>query len=142
MHVNFDDESTVEGAVGQFKAAGVAISSIGVQTFKGDLEKEEKWFRFAKMAGASMISVNFDPTKAPGVFASTEKLAEKYDLLLGIHVIMAGITGWAMRRYWSRYLPMRESGWGCAWIRRGVCSRRRIRSSGWRSLGSGCMGCM
>src|SRR4051794_34748222 len=68
VHVNFDDEATFEGAIAQCRAAGVAISSIGVQTFKGELEKEEKWFRFAKMAGASMISANFDPSKAPGVF--------------------------------------------------------------------------
>ena len=85
VHVNFDDESTFEGAIGQFKQAGVAISSIGVQTFRGDLEKEEKWFRFARMAGASMISANFDVSKVPGVLASTEKLAEKYDVVLGIH---------------------------------------------------------
>ena len=85
VHVNFDDDATFADAIGRFNQAGVAISSIGVQTFKGDVAKEEKWFAFARAAGASMISVNFDVSHVPGVLVSTEKLADKYDLLLGIH---------------------------------------------------------
>jgi sugar phosphate isomerase/epimerase len=84
VHVDFNDEATFADAIAQFKAAGIAITSIGVQTFKGE-PQEEKWFAFAKAAGCRMIAATFDVTRAPGVFAITEKLAEKYDLVLGIH---------------------------------------------------------
>ena len=50
IHIDFNDESKFAGILGQFKAAGIAISSIGVQTFRGD-PAEEKWFEFAKLAG-------------------------------------------------------------------------------------------
>lgn len=84
VHVDFNDESKFEGVLAQFRAAGVAISSIGVQTFRG-LLGEEKWFAFAKAAGCRMISMTFDLKALPGVIPATEKLAEKYDMLLGIH---------------------------------------------------------
>ena len=84
VHANFNDPSTFEAVISQFKAANIQITAIGVQTFKGD-PNEENWFRFAKAAGAKMISTTFDVSKTPAIFAATEKLAEKYDLLLGIH---------------------------------------------------------
>jgi inosose dehydratase len=84
VHADFDNEADFGGIIQQFKNAGVAITSIGVQTFKGD-PTEEKWFAFAKQASCRMISTSFDVTKTPGVFRHVEKLADKYDLLLGIH---------------------------------------------------------
>src|SRR5438105_5097492 len=59
VHIDFNNEASFENILGQFRASGVQISSIGVQTFRGD-SVEEKWFAFAKAAGAKMISASFD----------------------------------------------------------------------------------
>ncbi|HUO08821.1 MAG TPA: TIM barrel protein [Phycisphaerae bacterium] len=85
VHVDFNSEATFEGTIQQFKSAGVQITSIGVQTFRGDEATEEKWFRFCKMAGAKMISATFDVAAVPAAYRVAEKLAEKYDLVLGVH---------------------------------------------------------
>jgi sugar phosphate isomerase/epimerase len=84
VHADFSDESTFDGVIAQFRHAGLQISSIGVQTFRGD-PAEEKWFKFAKAAGCRLIATNFDLKAAPVAIPATEKLAEKYDMLLGIH---------------------------------------------------------
>jgi inosose dehydratase len=83
-HADFNNDATFPGIISQFKNAGIAISSIGVQTFKGDAS-EEKWFAFAKAAGAGMISASFDISRTPDSYRAVEKLADKYDLVLGIH---------------------------------------------------------
>ena len=84
VHADFDNEAGFAGVLGQFRAAGVTITSIGVQTFRGQ-PVEEAWFRFAKAAGCRMIAMTFDLKALPGVIPATEKLAEKYDMPLGIH---------------------------------------------------------
>ena len=85
VHVNFADEATFEPIIEQFKKAGVQICSISVQHFKGDPVTEEKWCKFCKMAGAKMLGCSFNLDSIPGSFRTAEQLAEKYDLLLGIH---------------------------------------------------------
>jgi sugar phosphate isomerase/epimerase len=84
VHVDFNDDRSHPGIIEQFQKAGIHIGSIGVQTFAGD-PQEEKWFAFAKAAGAGLISTSFDLSKLPGVLDTTIKLADKYDVLLGIH---------------------------------------------------------
>ncbi len=84
VHVNFDDEPEFERVVAKFRTEEVAISSIGVMKFRGE-PGEERWFRFAKAAGCRLIAVTFDHKAMPGVIPTTEKLADKYDMLLGIH---------------------------------------------------------
>ncbi len=84
VHADFDNESTFAGTINTFKNAGVTITSIGVQGFKGD-PKEEKWFAFAKQAGCTMISTTFNVDAYPACVRATEKLADKYDLVMGIH---------------------------------------------------------
>ncbi|MCL2640137.1 MAG: sugar phosphate isomerase/epimerase [Phycisphaerales bacterium] len=84
-HLDFNDESLFEPAIEQFKKAGVQIGSIGMQRFKGDTVNEEKWFRFCKLSGAKMISVTFNLDSVPDAYKSAEAMAEKYDVLLGIH---------------------------------------------------------
>ena len=69
----------------QFKAAGVQITSIGVQTFKDDPATEEKWFRFCRMAGAKMMAADIDVASMPGGLQTAQRLAEKYDIPLAIH---------------------------------------------------------
>lgn len=85
-HADFSDEASFERVIGAFRAANIQISSIGVQTFRGD-PREESWFRFCKAAGATMISANFDLAafSRGDLLPKLQKLAEKYDLRLGIH---------------------------------------------------------
>ncbi len=85
IHADFNDPAKSDGVIEQFKKAGVQITSIGVQTFCNNEAQEDKWLQFAKKAGCKMISAAFDPFKQPECFQTAEKLAEKYDINLGIH---------------------------------------------------------
>ena len=85
VHADVGDEAGFEGVIGKFREAGIAITSIGVQTFKDDAGLEEKWFKFCKLAGAKMISTNIDVASMPGGLQTAQRLAEKYEVKLGIH---------------------------------------------------------
>ena len=85
VHVNFEEEDGFERVISGITSRGMVITSIGVQRFKGDKAKEEKWFRFCKLAGAKMISATFDVGAVPTAYRMVERLAEKYDLVVGIH---------------------------------------------------------
>ena len=65
VHADFNNESSFESTIAQFKSAGVQITSIGVQTFSGNEKTEENWFKFCQLAGAKMISATFDVSKMP-----------------------------------------------------------------------------
>jgi len=84
-HVDFANESIFESVINLYKKAGVEIVSIGVQGFAADEAKEEKFFKFAKMAGAKFMSASFNVNKVPQAFRVAEKLAGKYGIRLGIH---------------------------------------------------------
>ncbi|MBI3945366.1 MAG: sugar phosphate isomerase/epimerase [Armatimonadetes bacterium] len=84
-HVDFTDESSFAGVIQLYRDAGVEIVSIGCQQLANDPEKEEKYFRFVKQAGARFMSVNFDIATVPDAYRTAERLAEKYDVRLGIH---------------------------------------------------------
>jgi len=83
-HIDFANEKLFDSTVKTFKDAGVTITSIGVQYFKGEAS-EEKWFDFAQRAGAGMISCSYPIDKQPEIYRTTEKWAEKYNVVLGIH---------------------------------------------------------
>lgn len=83
-HIDFNHPAGFDAIIKTFREAGVQITSIGVQYFKGD-PSEEKWFDFAQRAGCSMISCSYPIDKVPETYRSTEKWAEKYNLVLGIH---------------------------------------------------------
>jgi hypothetical protein len=85
VHVDFGEEGSFERVISRMQAGGVAITSIGVQRFKGDEAAEEKWFRFCKMAGAGMMSATFEVGAGPAAYRRVERLAEKYDVVVGIH---------------------------------------------------------
>jgi inosose dehydratase len=84
VHADFNDEKQFAGTITAFRDAAITITSIGIQKFCNHAV-EESWFRFAKAAGCKLISMTFDFRALPDVIPATEKLAEKYDLLLGIH---------------------------------------------------------
>lgn len=84
VHADFNDPASFASVIAQFRKAGVEISSIGVQYFEGKPE-EEKWFEFARAAGAKLISTSFVLAALPRVLDVTARLAEKHGILLGIH---------------------------------------------------------
>ena len=85
VHADFADEASFAGVVELFKAKGMQIPSIGVQGMRGAAAEEEKFFRFARMAGAGHISVSFAPELFPDGFGYAEALAERHQVKLGIH---------------------------------------------------------
>lgn len=85
VHADFDDESKHADVIAPYRDAGVAIVSIGVQTFAGDVAREEKWFRFAKAAGARHISAHFNVDSFREAVPAAANLAEEYDLRIAIH---------------------------------------------------------
>jgi len=85
VHADFEDESTFQSVIDVYKEGGVEIVSIGVQPFGNDPEREEKFFRFARMAGCRFISADFALNAIPDAFRTAERLAERYDIHLAIH---------------------------------------------------------
>ena len=85
VHVNFTDEKSFDSVLALYAKGGVKIVSIGVQGFKNDVANETKFFEFAKRAGAKLISCSFDINSVPACYRTAEKLADKYDINLGIH---------------------------------------------------------
>lgn len=85
VHADFTDERSFEKVIGVYERAGVKIVSIGVQSMNDNPELEEKFFKFAKLAGARLMSVSFPFSFNLNAFRSAEKLADKYDINMGIH---------------------------------------------------------
>ena len=85
VHANFMDPATHAATVEQFKKAGVQIVAIGVETFTGIVEKDKPRFEFCKAAGIKNMSITFPPEAMFDALKNVEKLADKYDMKLGIH---------------------------------------------------------
>jgi inosose dehydratase len=85
VHANFADPATHTGTVEQFKRAGVQIVCIGVEYLSGDATKDRGPFEFCKAAGIRNMSISFTPDAMFDGLKNIEKLAEQYDLKLGIH---------------------------------------------------------
>ena len=84
-HADFGNEKTFDAVVSLYEKAGVRIVSIGVQGFSNNEAVETKWFEFVKRAGAKLISADFAPGNVPDCCRTAVKLAEKYDVNIGIH---------------------------------------------------------
>jgi sugar phosphate isomerase/epimerase len=85
VHIDFNDESQFDKVIATYKDAGVDIVSIGVQGFSGDEKTERLWFEFARRAGAKFISAHFDIATIPDCYRVAERLADKFDMRIGIH---------------------------------------------------------
>ncbi|HRK30385.1 MAG TPA: sugar phosphate isomerase/epimerase family protein [Tepidisphaeraceae bacterium] len=88
VHASFNDPATFGSTIEPFQKAGVQIVAIGVEKLTGDLVKDAPRFEFCKAAGVRNMSVTFDPGIMDNQFAAmknVEKLADQYDLKLGIH---------------------------------------------------------
>lgn len=85
VHVDFNDESTFDAAIGAYKNAGVPICAIGVELITTDEAAVRKRFNFCRKAGVKHMSVNFRPEDGAASFRLAEKLADEFDMKLGIH---------------------------------------------------------
>lgn len=84
VHANFDDLNAFKEVVKVYKDAGIAIPSIGVQTFTGKAA-ERNWFECARAAGAKYISAHFQIDTFTTAVPATVKLCNEYGIRIAIH---------------------------------------------------------
>jgi len=85
VHMDFSDVSAFDGVIGLYADAGIDIVAIGVETMLSNETEERKRFEFMKKAGAEVMSIDFHPSSSPESWRTAERLAEEYDVRLGIH---------------------------------------------------------
>lgn len=85
VHGDFTDAAGGDALIAQCRAAEVRIASIGVERFTGNLVRERALGRFMQRAGASVISVDFEPGVSAEVLRAAERVADEFDLRLAIH---------------------------------------------------------
>jgi len=84
IHADFTKPDAFKEVVKTYKDAGVAIISLGVETFVGD-DKERSVFECAQLAGARHISIHFRVDSFPKAIVKTQKLSDEFGIRLGIH---------------------------------------------------------
>ena len=123
VHADFNDESKFEGVIGQFKAAGLQIVSIGVEGV-GDEAAFEKRCKFVKAAARSgwrralaskIISRPSRPSRSTPI-SSTSSAAS---------TTTAATTGSAAAGSWLTFIRMPARDWAWRWTRRGACRPAR-----------------
>ncbi len=84
VQADFSKPETFDARIAELKANGITVLSIGVQHLSGKPE-ERNYFEFCKKVGCKYMSVTFSPEGMWTAFKAAEKLAEEYDIKLGIH---------------------------------------------------------
>lgn len=84
IHADFHNLAAFKDVVKIYRDAGVAIVSLGVETFTGN-EKERDAFECAAIAGAKHISVHFQVDTFPQAIKQTQKLSDEFGVRVGIH---------------------------------------------------------
>jgi sugar phosphate isomerase/epimerase len=85
VHADFKTAEGRKKAVDVYKKFNVKIMSTGVNGFTGNEAVDSMNFEFLKASGAKHMSVDFAPDNLDRDIKIAEKLAEKYDVTLGIH---------------------------------------------------------
>lgn len=85
VHGNFADPGSAGAVVEQFNRAGVAIVAIGVEYLSGDPAKDRPRFEWCRAAGVKHMSISFPPEAMFEGLKNIERLAEEFDMKLGIH---------------------------------------------------------
>jgi sugar phosphate isomerase/epimerase len=85
VHANFGDGSTGTAVAKQCADAGVKIVAIGVEYLSGEYAKDKSRFEWCKAAGVKNMSISFKPQAMFDGLKNIEKLADEFDLQLGIH---------------------------------------------------------
>jgi sugar phosphate isomerase/epimerase len=84
VHVDLGDVEAVKKAAAIYKKAGIAVTSIGVQTFTGQ-ESERAWFESAKAAGAKHLSCHFQVDSFAQAVPQVRRWAREFGIKVGIH---------------------------------------------------------
>ena len=87
IHAEFDKPDTAPALAKQFTDAGLTIVAIGVEYLSGT-DADRSRFEWCRAAGVKHMSISLKPECMDDGFAGlkhTEKLAEQFDLQLGIH---------------------------------------------------------
>ena len=85
IHADFTKPDTWPQTIDTLKKAGVAAVAIGVEYLGGEIAVDEPRFKFCQEAGIPNVSISFKPESMFDGVKNIEKLADKYDLQLGIH---------------------------------------------------------
>lgn len=85
VHANFDDVGKWKEIVKIYQDSGVAINSLGVQTFSGE-DREKNWFECAVAAGAKHITAHFRIDSYEKAIASVRKMSREFGVRVGIHL--------------------------------------------------------
>ncbi len=84
VHADFHRPAAFKEVVKTYQDAGIAIVSLGVETFVGQ-EKERDAFECAALAGAKHISAHFKVDSFPQAIKQTQKLSDEFGVRVGIH---------------------------------------------------------
>jgi sugar phosphate isomerase/epimerase len=86
VHFTFDDAAAFDKTVATVKDAGISIPAMTADEFADDEAAERVRCEFAQRAGAKVLMIGgFDLDKIHESFRTAEKLAEEFDMVLGIH---------------------------------------------------------
>ena len=85
VHADFMDVSSFASIIETYRSSGIQIASIGVERLGHEEALVRPLFEFLKLSGAGFMSVDFSPRTSPESWRLAEKLADEYDVFLGIH---------------------------------------------------------
>jgi len=84
VHADFNNPEAFASVVETYRKAGVAIVSLGVQTFTG-ADSEKVWFECAKLAGAKHISAHFQVDTYLKAIPKVREWCREFGMKVGIH---------------------------------------------------------
>ncbi len=85
VHADFDKPETMEGILATYKKAGVEIVSMGVETFKGEGQRDRNRFECAKKLGVKYISAHFTIDTFHVAVPAVMKLSDEFGVKIAIH---------------------------------------------------------
>ena len=85
VHANFDDAESVKAAAKTYADAGVAVVSIGVETFTGDEAHARRRFEAVRAFGAKHLSCHFKVDSFQDAVPQVARLAAEYDVRVALH---------------------------------------------------------
>ena len=84
VHADFSQPEAFKEVVAIYKQAGIAVVSIGVQTFEGR-DTEKAWFESAAVAGAKHISCHFTVSTFMQAVPKVRRWSKEFGIRVGIH---------------------------------------------------------
>lgn len=84
-HVNYDEPDRWAGVIAGYRDAGVRLTGIGVVQAKPEEAWNRRFFEFAKLAEAGLISFSFPPDGHEVTLGLMAKLSDEYGMTLAIH---------------------------------------------------------